>query len=128
MSGEGGRLPSADDVKLEEYRLLQGKLDKIGEFRIQVKSWVVALASAIAFVGLTSDVPPIAMFMSPLFVVAFWLLEEYERLWGRAFSRRLAELESDERVPHIARIVRSVGGEARRSWCGRTRLWAHGVF
>jgi hypothetical protein len=77
----------------DEYKLLQEKLDRVGAFRFQVKTWCVGIFSGSLLAGAVSGVPRLAFLLVIPVVAAFWLLEEYHVHWQRALTRRTDEIE-----------------------------------
>lgn len=118
---QSGREPDTG-LALEEYRILQGKIDKFGEFHFHVRGWTVTLITALLLTTLQSGVSPYALLVGLPLVGIFRLLEAQQTVWQRAFTARLFELERDLRVrsrgvgaPRIARVVGMTASELRRS-------------
>ena len=88
-----------EDIKYlwEEYKLLQGKVDKIGAFRFQVKNWVVGLASTAAILAYNAELCFLILVFPLLTVVAFWILEMNQINDRNAFNRRIRFLEDEIR-------------------------------
>jgi hypothetical protein len=77
----------------DEYKLLQEKLDRIGDFRFRVKTWCVGVFTGFLVAGAAADVCGITYLLSLAVVAAFWLLEKHHVHWQRALTRRAAYLE-----------------------------------
>jgi hypothetical protein len=78
---------------MDEYKILQDKIDKIGGFRFTVKGWSVTLTTAALAAAGAAKIP---YYLPPglvLLVVVFFLLEHEQ--WERSlrFGRRASEIE-----------------------------------
>jgi len=77
----------------DEYKLLQEKLDRIGDFRFRVKTWCVGVFTGFLIAGAAADGRWVIYLLSLTVIFAFWLLERYHLHWQRALTRRAATLE-----------------------------------
>jgi hypothetical protein len=84
----------------KEYELLQGKVDKIGAFKFQIRGWSVTLLSAL-FVTSYRQGAQVPLVAGVALILGFWLTEWYETVIGRAVQDR-AEVVQD-----LARILTS---------------------
>ncbi len=104
---EPTRGKQAFDRTWDEYSLLQGKIDRIGAFKFQIRGWVISFV----FVGLVgiqaSDASLSLVWWFLPFTVLMWILEHDQALRGHRYGKRCQELE---RV-----FVRSAGRGAMRS-------------
>jgi hypothetical protein len=124
------------DSTWEEYRLLQGKIDKIGEFHFHIRGWTVTLTTAILLATFPESFPPYAVLVGALLVAVFQCLEAQQTRWQRAFSRRLFDLEEHLRTgsrphysPRIAHLVTVTARDLRRgSLSDRLALGAGKLF
>lgn len=83
-----------DDIRWEEYKLLQAKVDGIGTFKFQIRGWAITLMVAFLVSGSAASISA-AAFLSGLVVVAlFYLLDSNQQVWGGAYIRRLRDLEN----------------------------------
>jgi hypothetical protein len=78
-----------------EYRIIQDKLDKIGEFKFKIRGWSITIQSAL-FVAiftqkLSSTLPPI--FLLLFIPLIFHCLEQQQEHIGKALTDRALELE-----------------------------------
>lgn len=92
-----GSRQAVADLLLEEYKLLQGKIDKIGEFKFKVRGWSFTLVTALVVGTAKSDLTwlhivalSVAMF---LLLVAFNVMEQYQNELGRAFGKRATDIQ-----------------------------------
>src|SRR5439155_17960152 len=79
---------------VEEYKIIQVKIDKLGEDRFKVRSWSVTLVSGLV-VGAkltTLNLPPILLFAG-VAVVLFHLVEHQQRQTSRRLGWRAREIE-----------------------------------
>jgi hypothetical protein len=82
----------------EEYKIIQSKIDKIGEFQFKVKSWSITLMGAVLFggVALSRFLPAL---VGGLWVVGiFHLSERRQRLNGQRLGRRASAIENGLRA------------------------------
>ena len=47
-------------IELEEYKILQDKIDKIGDFRFKIKGWTITLFTGFILGTIASPLPRIA--------------------------------------------------------------------
>jgi len=90
---------TAPSHAIDEYVLLQSKLDKIGDFKFKVRSWALTLVSGVLIAGLTSKEFPETMAGSGGFILTalFFLLETEQSHHKDVLIARLARLERTER-------------------------------
>src|SRR6266567_1802631 len=82
------------DWLAEEYKILQSKIDKIGEDRFKVRTWSVTIA--LGFVlgeKVFSAIPPVALLLAFPTVGIFHLLEHRQRDLGRKLGKRARQIE-----------------------------------
>lgn len=77
----------------KEYEILQGKIDKIGAFRFQIKNWVVVIVSTAAISGFYAKLPWWVFPFYLLVVGAFWAFEMKQKGFQDAYSNRAKYLE-----------------------------------
>lgn len=112
-----------ESFALQEYAILQDKIDRIGDFRFRVKGWVVTLITAVLVTGLASDMPAYALLLGLPVIASFQLLEHHQAIWQSAFGRRLFMLEVSlrrsqsvgEGAPAIAHAVVEASKHAAKS-------------
>lgn len=119
---------SSPDYKYlwEEYKLLQDKVDKIGTFRFQVKSWLIPLVSAWIAAVYTAKLPPYTILLSLAFVASFYLLEKLQTSHQDGFINRIAALEeifllterSQAPILGLPGLKRKVTPEQRKQYLG----------
>jgi hypothetical protein len=78
---------------MDEYKILQDKIDKIGGFRFTVKGWSVTLTTAALATAGAARIPYYLLPALILFVVVFFLLEHEQWELSRRFGRRASEIE-----------------------------------
>ena len=78
----------------EEYKLLQEKLDKIGDFRFRIKSWAMTLITGFIVGGFASNIPSTIYLIGGLPIIAmFHMFDRNQSIWHDAFVRRLSRIE-----------------------------------
>jgi hypothetical protein len=73
----------------DEYKLLQDKLDKLGDFRFRVKTWAVTISSGLIAGGAVGKVSGLACGLALIVLVMFWSIEQYYNRVHLAVVRRL---------------------------------------
>lgn len=81
------------DLSWDEYRLLQDKIDRIGDFHFRVKGWLVTLVTGAVVGGLASGIPFWSYLPGLVLVGSFWLVDWQQTRIEEAFIARLEELE-----------------------------------
>lgn len=80
-------------VQLEEYKILQGKIDKIGEFHFKIKEWSITIVLAFVLGTRAFQAPaPYLLILLPVILV-LWLLEKQQTVLQRRFGARALLLE-----------------------------------
>ena len=82
---------------LEEYRIIQNKIDKIGEFEFKVRGWTITLESALIISLMTGRIPLglswYLFLLMVIIVLIFQFLEEKQREIKRALVSRVFIIE-----------------------------------
>jgi uncharacterized membrane protein len=81
-------------IHLEEYRLVQEKIDKIGEFRFIVRGWAVTLATAIVGAAEIAKLHPGSMLLAIIALGVFAAVERQQERVGDTLGRRARHLET----------------------------------
>jgi len=93
----GSPVPPADDPwvgrLLDEYKILQDKLDKIGEFRFTIKGWSVTVTLAALAAATAANAASVAL-LPLLLAMAFFMLERKQHELSEAYARRAVEIEA----------------------------------
>lgn len=102
---------SEDDARpWDEYKLIQDKIDKIGDFHFRVRSWAITLTSAIAIGGFAKEVPWYVLFAGPLSIFAFQMIDKAQTHWQKALMQRADQIERQMRRqgkgPRIVQVLR----------------------
>lgn len=96
QSGQG-QIPSADqmDMLIEEYKIVQTKVDKLGEDMFKVRSWCITLFTGVAAGAKLSGSlsAAIVVLLLPI-VFAFQLVEFRQRQISRRAARRGSNIEA----------------------------------
>jgi hypothetical protein len=78
---------------MDEYKILQDKIDKIGGFRFTVKGWSVTITTAALAAAGAAKIPFFLPFVLILLVVVFFLLEHEQWEHSLRFGRRALQIE-----------------------------------
>lgn len=76
----------------DEYKLLQEKLDRVGDFRFRVKAWLVSLVTAMVVGASLLKLPSVGFLGLPI-IGLFWMMERYYDVLQSGLSKRLNVLE-----------------------------------
>jgi len=92
-----------DSLLLEEYKLIQGKIDNLGEYKFKVRSWCFTILTggfaAIKFSGVLEDYsfsPPMLLLFLPV-IGAFHLVELRQHQISKRLGFRAAAIEREWR-------------------------------
>jgi hypothetical protein len=83
------------DRLMDEYKILQDKIDKIGAFRFTIKGWSITIIIASVFAGSTTKTAPRWLWAISLFVflIVFFFYEKQQTDLRRRFGRRVLAIE-----------------------------------
>ena len=85
------------NILFEEYKIIQSKIDKIGEFQFKVRGWAITLETALLLSLFSSKLPhPITYWLFPLMFIVllvFQFLEQEQRETRRGLAARAFLLE-----------------------------------
>jgi len=117
----------------EEYKILQGKLDKIGDFRFRIKSWTITLFTGFVLGSFASPLPKVSFLFAFVIVALFHYFERYQLIWQKAYLKRIIELEKhlQERTngfPKIALYTLKAYAIKKKKKFGRYLLRANDIF
>ena len=117
----------------EEYKILQDKLDKIGEFRFKMKGWTITLFSGFVLGSFVSPLPKISFLFAFVIVALFHYFERYQSIWHKVYSNRIFDLENHLRkstigFPKIALCTRKEYARKKKQKVGRYLLRANDIF
>ncbi len=120
-------------IELEEYKILQGKIDKIGDFRFKIKSWTITLFTGFILGTLVSPLPKITFLFAFVIVALFHYFEGYQSIWHKVYSKRIIEIENQLRkstpgFPKIALHTLKEHYRKKRKFTGRLMLGANYIF
>lgn len=88
------------NIEWEEYKVLQDKIDSIGDFRFRVKGWTVTLIVGFILGGFATSLPSFAFLFGLLIVFGFHSLELHYVNLQRVFISRISKLEHRLRKRH----------------------------
>lgn len=88
------RIAAAESTLIEEWKVIQVKLDKIGEFKFHVKNWAFTLTLAIIVGGVSAGAAAWAVAVAAMApALAFWGLEKKQDNLVQVFGGRAKVLE-----------------------------------
>jgi hypothetical protein len=91
---------------LEEWKVVQTKIDKIGEFRFHVKNWAVTVAVAFIVGAYVTNAPPYLIFAALVPTWAFFLVENRQEKILYVLMTRAERLE--RAMERLATSLRTV--------------------
>jgi len=94
----------ASDWFLEEYKLLQSKIDQVLTSQFQVRSWSVSLLTGFVLGVFATHTSPLALLIAVPIILTFQLQDKRQEWFRKSLSRRAADLESgawEERYGHL---------------------------
>ena len=149
-SDENGTAGDEVNFLVDEYKILQDKIDKIGAFRVTIKGWAVTVAvAALAAISSGKGLSPTTTAIALTFLLGwfFWFEREQVHL-GWKFNGRVRhiEIQIEKRrramgisvafsSPNIARSL--FGGKRRKDLIGqefenrvleKARIWVNDQF
>ena len=86
-----------DEYRWEEYRLVQEKIDKLGDFKFHLKNWMIGLVTGILIGGHITNQSVRAHITSFVVIIAFFLLETLQANYESALGLRARIIESNLR-------------------------------
>jgi hypothetical protein len=94
---------------MDEYKILQDKIDKIGAFRFTIKGWSITVVIAAVVAGsATKSVPPWLWFgVLIVFLIGFFLFEKQQTDLRHRFSLRVLVIEDV-----MSRLLRAAGRQS----------------
>jgi|GEM_PF-6781487 len=134
------------DAHFEEYKLVQDKIDKIGNFRFVIRGWAVTLVST--FIGATAlaDLHPANNLVLLLAIVLFAAVEQSQTITKSGLTLRAFQLERELSKPptapppggaptplrgkafQIGAVIARATGTHRRTVWGTIAEWTNGHF
>jgi len=84
----------ASDWFLEEYKLLQSKIDQVLTSQFQVRSWSVSLLTGFVLGVFATHTSPLALLIAVPIILTFQLQDKRQEWFRKSLSRRAADLES----------------------------------
>ena len=119
-------IPSTTDAQdnfvdrlMDEYKILQDKIDKIGAFRFTIKGWSITVIIASLFAGSTTKTLPRWLWAISLigFLIVFFLSEKQQTDLRYRFGRRVLAIE---RV--LSRLFRSLANASKSQFVASSFL------
>jgi hypothetical protein len=81
------------DRLFEEYKLIQGKIDKIGDFQFKFKGWSATLLGALLYGGFSTSNLITAIYSGVVVAIMFHISETRQRWLGKRLGRRAIAIE-----------------------------------
>lgn len=105
--------PGSINLPWEEYKLLQDKLDRIGNFRFRVKALVLAAGGLLLTGSVITTLGVWGPTIAALLVVPFWMLEGYYIKLEHTFILRLRTLEKELRRAQFYQLPKGTRSRQR---------------
>jgi hypothetical protein len=86
--------PETVRVLWEEFKLVQDKIDRIGDFHFRIRTWAITLVSAMVVGGFANKIGWYLYLISCLPVLSFHLIDRAQTGWQSALVGRAATLET----------------------------------
>ena len=115
-------------LALEEYKIIQSKIDNIGEFSQKVRSWSLTVTAGILAASATKEHPAWFALASVVTTIFFKLADDYQKRLQGVLIRRVLRIEQQfkeimppwvhsglEGLPHLANTIRDQSMEEGRS-------------
>jgi hypothetical protein len=126
----------------DEYKLIQGKIDKIGDFQFKFKGWSATLLGALLYGGFKTSNVLAAVFGGVVVAAMFHISETRQRWLGRRLGQRAIAIEEtlrtfppttdakawrlvQQRNPAMRfapAIARTMADRSPQRWCRANRL------
>jgi hypothetical protein len=116
--------PETVRILWDEFKLVQDKLDRIGDFHFRVRTWAITLVSAVAVTGAANK---LVWYVYPFFclpVVSFHLIDRAQTGWQSALVGRAVAIEAllqqatQDKAPFIVKSIRRKEKELRQPLLG----------
>ncbi len=124
-----------DEVRLlwDEFKLVQDKIDRIGDFHFRVRTWAITLSTAIAIAGLTNKASWYVYLVSFPLIASFNLIDRAQTHWQEALVERARQVENHLRKhgqagPRVAQVIRQREMAVSETFGGRLVLSNGRVF
>lgn len=102
----GKPAPNHPNQLWDEYKLLQDKIDKIGEYQFKVKGWSASLLGLALFGGVAYSRLAAALVSGLAVAAVFHISESRQRLLSKRLQRRAISIEHAMRaIPPIADLA-----------------------
>lgn len=82
-----------DNLLLEEYKLLQAKIDKASDYRFTVRGWSATIILGLLLGSSAASAPSYILLFAVPVVVLFWLMEEQQNDIQNTLQKRALGLE-----------------------------------
>lgn len=112
---------------IAEFELLQGKIDKMGDFAFRVKAWSISLTTAIVVGSVSSQIPPVATLVGLLGIVGFAIVEKQQLIWKSAFQARCRVIDDKIRKDSIRSDPNSAKDWAKAISSGPPQSLVHAI-
>jgi hypothetical protein len=109
---------------VDEYKILQDKIDKIGAFRFTIKGWSITVIIASIFAGSTTKEVPRWFWAISLivFLIVFFLYERQQTNLSYRFGRRVLAIEDV-----LSRLLRNRAHASQNTFVASSFLSLHFV-
>lgn len=125
---------SAEALKIlwDEFKLVQDKMDRIGDFHFRVRTWAITLVTGAVVAGITNKVAWYIYIATFPLIVSFNVIDKAQTHWQEALASRARQIENifrrnRQEGPKIAQAIKMKIQEVRETRWGRFVL-KNGVF
>jgi hypothetical protein len=122
----------AFDLRWAEYKVIQDKIDRIGDFRFRLRGWIVTLVAAAAGGAFSGKLQSPVFLIGCVAIFAFQRLESTQSRWERALGNRAATIEKELNhsygAPGIVGVLALAKAAASQRRFGRLLIGDAGMF
>jgi hypothetical protein len=140
MEGEPLAMSDANSLLLEEYKIIQDKIDKLGEDKFKVRSWCFTLltggVAAAKFSGsLESKFGPLLLVLFLPAILGFQLVEARQRQISKRLGLRAEAIEQVWKrkapglaTPQLAKIMIKHSRDEKKYWSAIKYWWGEKLY
>lgn len=117
----------------DEFKLIQDKIDRIGDFHFRVRTWAITLSTALVAGGLAKSVSWYTYLLALPLISTFHLIDRTQSYWEEAMVGRAAVIErmlrrSHRLAPRLVQFLRRKKNDIRETRLGVLILRRDQIF